>query len=240
MGQPQQPGKTKEEEKEEEEAKRLAEQEKLEEEREREEEQRRALEHMQMQLQAAQQAAQRAKSEAAQRAQEAALARPDDMSDICIASIIIYCIGFILGICSVVRTNDAYDAHLDYEEESTYSSNIRQRSGSLYETWQMARNTALGTGASAVVCFSLAFLLVFWSGMQYKMKRKVVPGFCMTGLFISGWIVFALTFLIDVVVLVLAFDEDNVVYPEVVWAAFIGNVAAWLLMMTHSELARRR
>ncbi|KAL7482354.1 hypothetical protein ACHAW6_008016 [Cyclotella cf. meneghiniana] len=160
--------------------------------------------------------------------------KPDNISDICIASIIIFCIGFILGICSVVRSNDAYEAHIDYEEESNGN-----RSGSLYETWQMARNTALGTGAAAVVCFSLAFLLVFWSGMNHKMSRKVNPGFCMAGCFISGWIVFALTFLVDVVVLVLAFDEDNVVYPEVVWAAFIGNIVAWLLMLTHSEMARR-
>jgi hypothetical protein len=80
--------------------------------------------------------------------------------------------------------------------------------------------------------------LVFWSGVNHKMKRKVVAGFVMAGTLISGWIVFALTFLVDVVVLVLAFDEDNVVYPEVVWAAFIGNVVAWLLMLTHSEMAR--
>ncbi|KAL7508808.1 hypothetical protein ACHAXN_005883 [Cyclotella atomus] len=160
--------------------------------------------------------------------------KPDEMLDICIASIIIFCIGFMLGICSVVRSNDAYEAHIDYEEEGSTN-----KSGTLYETWQMARNTALGTGAAAVVCFSLAFLLVFWSGINHKMYRGVQPGFCMAGCLISGWIVFALTFLVDVVVLVLAFDSDNVVYPEVVWAAFVGNVVAWLLMLTHSELARR-
>lgn len=140
----------------------------------------------------------------------------------------------MLGICAVVRSNDAYEAHIDYEEETS-----GLKSGTLYETWQMARNTALGTGAAAVVCFSLAFLLVFWSGVNHKMKRKMTSGFVMSGTLISGWIVFALTFLVDIVVLVLAFDEDNVVYPEVVWAAFIGNVVSWLLMLTHSELARR-
>ena len=140
----------------------------------------------------------------------------------------------MLGTCAVVKANDAYEAHIDYEEEGDGT-----KTGTLYSEWQMARNPSLGPGPASVVCFSLAFLLVFWSGVNHKMRRRVQPGFCMAGTLISGWIVFALTFLVDVVVLVLAFDEDNVVYPSVVWAAFIGNVAGWLLMLTHSELARR-
>ncbi|KAL3796544.1 hypothetical protein HJC23_009675 [Cyclotella cryptica] len=158
----------------------------------------------------------------------------DHISPVCIASIIIAIIGFMMGVASIVKSDQAYQAHINYQEQGNGSE-----SSALFETWQMARNIALGAGASSVVIYSLAFLLVFWSGMHHKMKRKVVSGCCMTLFLIGGWIVFAFSFVVDVVVLVLAFDVDNVVYPEIVWAAFIGHNVSWLLMLVNSEMARR-
>ncbi|KAL7482353.1 hypothetical protein ACHAW6_008015 [Cyclotella cf. meneghiniana] len=158
----------------------------------------------------------------------------DIISPVCIASIIIAIIGFMMGVVSIVKSDEAFQAHINYEEEGN-----GKQSSALFEAWQMARNIALGAGASCVVVYSLAFLLVFWSGMHHKMKRKVVPGCCMNLFLIGGWIVFAFSFVVDVVVLVLAFDVDNVVYPEIVWAAFIGHNVSWLLMLVNSEMARR-
>lgn len=109
----------------------------------------------------------------------------------------------------------------------------------LYDTWQMCRNIALGAGASCVSIFSLAFILIFWAGMQYKQRRHAVSTCVMTFFLIGAWILFAFSFVVDVVVLVLAFDEDNVVYPEIVWAAFLGHCLAWLCMLVNEELARR-
>lgn len=61
----------------------------------------------------------------------------------------------------------------------------------------------------------------------------------MTVFLIGAWIVFAFSFLVDVVVLVLAFDVDNVVYVELVWGAFLGHSVGWLLMLVNEEMARR-
>lgn len=109
----------------------------------------------------------------------------------------------------------------------------------LFDTWQMSRNIALGAGASCVSILSLAFILIFWSGMQHKQRRHVVSTCTMTFFLIGAWILFAFSFVVDVVVLVLAFDEDNVVYPEIVWAAFLGHCLAWLCMLVNEELSRR-
>jgi hypothetical protein len=158
----------------------------------------------------------------------------DKLSPICVASIIIAVIASMLGVASIVKTNEAYDAHVVYKVEGNGNE-----SSVLFEDWQMARNVALGAGASCACIFSLAFLFVFWSGMRHKLKRKVVSGCCMTMSLIGAWIVFAFTFVVDVVVLVLAFDDDNVVYPAIVWAAFIGHNVSWLLMLVNSETARR-
>ena len=158
----------------------------------------------------------------------------DEMTPICIASIIIACLAFIMGILCLVKTDEAYHAYITYEENGNGNE-----SSVLFESWQMCRNIALGAGASCVSIYSLAFLLVFWSGMQHKMRRKVVSGCCMTFVLIGAWILFAFSFVVDVVVLVLAFDVDNVVYPEIVWAAFIGHSVAWLGMLVNSEIARR-
>lgn len=61
----------------------------------------------------------------------------------------------------------------------------------------------------------------------------------MTIFLIAAWIIFAFSFVVDVVILVLAFDSDNVVYVEIVWAAFIGHGVSWLLMLANEEMARR-
>lgn len=156
-----------------------------------------------------------------------------DLAPIAIASLIIAGIAFMMGILCLYKTNEAYNAYREYEEEGN-----GDQSFALFDAWQMSRNVALGAGASCVSIYSLAFLLIFWAGMQHKMKRKVVSGCCMTMFLIGAWIVFAFSFLVDVVVLVLAFDEDKVVYSEIVWAAFIGHTISWLGMLVNEEMAR--
>jgi hypothetical protein len=168
----------------------------------------------------------------------------DDLTPIAISSIIMASIAFILGILCLVKTNEAYDAYMSYQEYTSNNSNNNSTNNSteesiLFDTWQMNRNIALGSGAASVSIFSLSFLLIFWSGMQHKLKRRVVSSCCMTVFLIGAWIVFAFSFLVDVVVLVLAFDVDNVVYVELVWGAFLGHSVGWLLMLVNEEMARR-
>lgn len=75
--------------------------------------------------------------------------------------------------------------------------------------------------------------------MLHKQQRKVVSGCGMTLFLIGAWVVFAFSCVVDVVILVLAFDQDNVVYIEIVWAAFVGHVVSWLAMLVNEEMARR-
>jgi hypothetical protein len=56
---------------------------------------------------------------------------------------------------------------------------------------------------------------------------------------IAGGIIFAVTMMYDIIVLVLSFDMNNIMYPGVVVAGFCGSIFAWLLVLTYSEIARK-
>jgi hypothetical protein len=139
-----------------------------------------------------------------------------------------------MGIFCLVKSKQSYQHYLSYEKDGNGNE-----SSLLFENWQMTRNIALGAGASFVCIYSFAFLLIFWAGMLHKQQRKVVSGCGMTLFLIGAWVVFAFSCVVDVVILVLAFDQDNVVYIEIVWAAFVGHVVSWLAMLVNEEMARR-
>jgi hypothetical protein len=61
----------------------------------------------------------------------------------------------------------------------------------------------------------------------------------MGGFLIAACVIFCLTFINELIVLVLAFNVDQVIYPEVVWSALIGSILSWMLMFGYSEMARR-
>jgi hypothetical protein len=62
---------------------------------------------------------------------------------------------------------------------------------------------------------------------------------CMGGFLMAGGVIFCLVFIIDLIVLVLAFDSENAIYPEIIWSALIGSILSWMLMFGYSEMARR-
>ena len=103
------------------------------------------------------------------------------------------------------------------------------------------RTVALGMGAASILMFSIAFLLSFYAGMRYRLnnkKSKKRKNCCLGGLLIAAWILFCLTFINGLIILVLAFDEEARIYPEVALSAVMGNMAAWMCMFGYSQLAR--
>ena len=106
------------------------------------------------------------------------------------------------------------------------------------------RTVALVMGAVSILMFCIAFMLAFYCGMRYRLsgsgggsssKKK---NCCLTGLLISAWILFCLTFINGLIILVLAFDEGARIYPEVALCAVLGNMAAWICMFSYCLLAR--
>ena len=151
---------------------------------------------------------------------------PQKFSPLSTASIIIFLIGLIMGIVCVVKTYGAYEH--------------RQSETTDREAYIICRTVALGTGAAGTMCFTISTLLSFYAGTHHKMKNEDKKGSCCLGGFlIAGWIIFCLTFINNLVIMVLAFDDDNVIYPELVWSALIGSMLSWMLMFGFSEMARR-
>ena len=101
------------------------------------------------------------------------------------------------------------------------------------------RKIALSLGIISTICFTLATLLDFYTGQQYKAKSKGKDHCCLNTFLIAAWILFCLTFINDLIILALAFDPNNIIYPEVVVVGFVGSMIAWMLMFGYSELARR-
>ncbi|KAL7537948.1 hypothetical protein ACHAWF_005952 [Thalassiosira exigua] len=153
---------------------------------------------------------------------------PQDFSKFGSASLIVFALGLVFGIASTFKAYEALDLH---EAGLTIED----------ERYEMARTVTVATAAAATLCMVISTLCSFYAGLNYqsRSKSKKRPHCCLGGLIIAGWIIFALTFVTDLVILVLAFDDDSPIYPEIIWTAMIGAILAWMLMFGYSELARR-
>jgi len=151
-----------------------------------------------------------------------------------IASVIIFALGTTFGIVSVTQSYAAF------ETREQYTDNVVPRDSHDYAEYHVDRTMALAAGCAATLCFTIATLTSFYSGMRHRSRGAGNPAHCCLGGFlVAGWIIFCLTFINDLIILVLAFDEENVIYPEVVITALSGSLLAWMLMFGYSEIARR-
>lgn len=166
-------------------------------------------------------------------------------------SIIFFVIASILGFICVAKIYDVFESSMN----ANTTDNNNNNSNNYYENDQdldehildylvVHRTVALGMGAASILMFSIAFLLSFYAGMRYRLqskkKKKSKPkNCCLGGLLIAAWILFCLTFINGLIILVLAFDEEARIYPEVALSAVIGNMASWICMFGYSQLARR-
>ena len=153
--------------------------------------------------------------------------QPQPFSKFSITSVITFFLGLVFGVACVVKTYDA---------EEMRSSGIDTSSS---EEFTVARTVAMGTGAAATLCITIARLCSFYSGLRAKSKGTGSGHVCLGGFVIAGWIIFCLTFITNLIILIIAFDGNDPIYPEVVWAALIGSIISWMLMFGYSEISRR-
>ncbi len=148
-------------------------------------------------------------------------------SSILLVSIIFVFIGSILGFVCVGKVYDVFEHSMENDYVSDY--------------FVVNRQVALGIGAFATLCYCIAFMLAFYAGMKYKMKcdKKEKKQCCRDGLLIAAWVIFCLTSINNLIILILAFDEEARIYPEVALCAVIGSIVAWLFVFGWAEMTRR-
>ena len=148
-------------------------------------------------------------------------------SSILLVSIIFVFIGSLLGFICVGKVYDVFEHSMENDYVSDY--------------FVVNRQVALGIGAFATLCYCIAFMLAFYAGMKYKMKCKTKEKkqCCRDGLLIAAWVIFCLTSINNLIILILAFDEEARIYPEVALCAVIGSIAAWLFVFGWAEMTRR-
>ncbi|KAL3815872.1 hypothetical protein ACHAXA_010262 [Cyclostephanos tholiformis] len=151
---------------------------------------------------------------------------PQQFSRFSIASVIMFFLGLVFGIFCVFKSYESFDSR----EAGVDTSD---------EDYIVNRTVAIGTGGASTLCFTIAILGAFYAGMRHKSKGDGGAHCCMGGFLIAGGVIFCLTCINELIILVLAFDSENVIYPEVVWSALIGNIISWMLMFGYSEMARR-
>ena len=139
-----------------------------------------------------------------------------------------FVLGLIFGVACVVGTYNAEDLRTSGLDDTTH------------DEFTITRTVALGTGDAGTLCFTLASLTAFYAGMRHKSKGSGKGHVCLGGLVIAAWIIFCLTFITNLIILIMAFDGETPIYPEVVWSALIGSMLSWMLMFGYSEMARRR
>ena len=151
-------------------------------------------------------------------------------SSVMLASTIFCIIGSILGFICVGKVYDVFEHSIDNDNnnESDY--------------FMINRTVALSVGAAAILLFWISFMLAFYAGMKYKIKHgkgSKEGKCCRDGLLIAGLVLFGLTFMNNLIILVLAFDDGARIYPEACLSAVFGSIAAWLCVFGWAELVRR-
>jgi hypothetical protein len=148
-----------------------------------------------------------------------------------INSFFLFCIALIFGTATTAMTYEADYARLQATTigDEDYTDN---------EDYLSHRSVAIGLGFVTVFCFNVATICLWIAGSIYR-KGYNERNCCLDTFMIAGGIIFAVTIMYDIIVLVLAFDLNNIMYPGVVVAGFSGSIFAWLLVLIYSEIARR-
>lgn len=151
---------------------------------------------------------------------------PQQFSKFSITSVIMFFVAVIFSVVCIFKTYEAFDL---------YEAGVDTGD----EHYSITRTVAISTGGASVLSFTIATFCSFYAGMRHRHDGHGDGHCCLDGFIIAGWVVYCIAFINDLIILVLAFDEDNVVYPEVVWSALVVSIFAWMLMFGFSEMARR-
>ena len=158
---------------------------------------------------------------------------PSKFAHASIASVVLFMLAFIFGTVSVTETYDAFES----TSEGTYTDLDGLLDDPIYIT---SRTYALAAGCGSTFSFTVASLLSFYAGMVHRNKRgRKEMSCCQSFSLVGGWLLFGITFVFDMIIIVLAFDQENIIFPETVWSALIMNILTWMMMFAYSEIARR-
>mmetsp|Transcript_7070 Transcript_7070/g.14944 ORF Transcript_7070/g.14944 Transcript_7070/m.14944 type:complete len:319 (-) Transcript_7070:161-1117(-) len=179
-----------------------------------------------------QQAEEQKKRQAAAEAEYLA-SLPSKFAHSSIASVVLFILAFVFGTVAVTQTYDAF--------ESTSEGRYIDLEGLLEDPIYITNRTyALAAGCGSTFSFTVASLLSFYTGLVHRNKRgRKEMSCCQSFSLVGGWLLFGVTFVFDMIIIVLAFDQENIIYPETVWAALIMNILTWMMMFAYSEMARR-
>ena len=156
---------------------------------------------------------------------------PQKMSKFSIVSLVMLGVAFIFGTACIIELNQAEDARLE--------GNLSGEELSEYNEYSSNRTVSLSLGCVSSICFTVATLLSFYAGMRHKAKATGKKHCCLSAFLLASWIIFVMTTLIDLIIFVMAFNPQNVIYPEAVLISFLGSLFSWMLMFGHSEIARK-
>eukprot|EP00584_Thalassiosira_punctigera_P027260 CAMPEP_0172580862 /NCGR_PEP_ID=MMETSP1067-20121228/139977_1 /TAXON_ID=265564 ORGANISM="Thalassiosira punctigera, Strain Tpunct2005C2" /NCGR_SAMPLE_ID=MMETSP1067 /ASSEMBLY_ACC=CAM_ASM_000444 /LENGTH=297 /DNA_ID=CAMNT_0013373617 /DNA_START=57 /DNA_END=950 /DNA_ORIENTATION=- len=148
---------------------------------------------------------------------------PRRLSKFSVASAALFVVALILGTSCIAQTYQA-----DYERSE----------GGNWDRYAHHRTVALALGCVAAPLFALATICAFFSAQKMRAKAKhdaTSHSFLMLG----SWIILVMTFLLDLIILVLAYEEDTPIFPFMVLVGIVGSIISWLLMFGYSEMARR-
>ena len=155
---------------------------------------------------------------------------PQKASIYTINGAILFCFALVFGTACIAVTYKADDERK--EAEANGDEDLSDNS-----EYRTSRTVALSLGCITSFCFTLATISMAFAGKQYKKNAK--GSCCLDAFVIAAWIIFFLTFIYNLILIVLAFSPENVTYPGVVLVGFAGCILSWLLMLGYSELARQ-
>jgi len=162
---------------------------------------------------------------------------PQQFSKFSIVSIIVFALALISGATAIIQTYMAHDELAEGLDSSKYFEVIEIPNDE-NEEYMVHRTMALGMGFASVMCFTIATLCSFYAGTRHRAKAEK-EHCCEAGFLIASWIIFSLTFVMDLIILAMAWNEENLIYPEAVNVGFIGSALSWMFMFGYSEMARR-
>ena len=166
--------------------------------------------------------------------------KPQKASKFSIVSGIFFAFALIFGTACIVELYQADDARQEsLETEFTETYDGLYHTNDHTQAYSTNRTIALSLGCTSVICFTVGTLCSFYAGMRHRAKSKGKEHCCLAGFLIASWIIYSLAAINSLIILVLAFNPDNIIYPEVVVVGFVANMLAWMLMFGYSELARR-
>lgn len=187
----------------------------------------------------------KAEEEAKKKAEAEAAANPppQKFSKFSIVSVIFFFLALVFGMTCLWQAYGTADLREYLWDENDAREANGQEPIPIEDDidYQMDRTVTVGLGATSTFCFLVATICSVYAGTKHKSKSKSkdVEHCCVGGLAIGGWIFFCLTFILNLILLVVAFDDKQPVYPEAIWTALIGSMVSWMLMFGHSEMIRR-